>query len=57
MEDTFKQVSQVVRQEGFASAGEEVVITAAAQVSCSSHFKVFETGSTRLLRIMKVEGD
>ena len=56
--ETFKRASEIVQQEGFAETGDEVVITAAAaQLQKSGPFMVFKTGSTRLLRIMKIGDD
>lgn len=56
--ETFKRASRIVQQEGFAETGDEVVITAAAtKLQKSGLFMVFKTGSTRLLRIMKIGED
>ena len=55
--EAFKKAAQVAREEGFAEAGDEVVMTAAAQLGKANPLMVFKTGSTRLLRIMKIGED
>ncbi|MBL9029568.1 MAG: pyruvate kinase [Caedimonas sp.] len=55
--EAFKKAAQVAREEGFAEVGDEVVMTAAAQLGKANPLMVFKTGSTRLLRIMKIGED
>ncbi len=53
--EAFRQAAVLAQEEGFVEVGDEIVVTAAAQLTSNNHpFMVFKTGSTRVLRIMKI---
>ncbi|MGI4850994.1 MAG: pyruvate kinase [Janthinobacterium lividum] len=52
--EAFKQAANMTQSEGFAEVGDEIVVTAPAQLTQNNPFTVFKTGSTRALRILKI---
>jgi pyruvate kinase len=50
-----RRANDVVIKEGFGSVGDEVIITAGHHFDKSKEETVFESGSTRVLRIMTLE--
>jgi pyruvate kinase len=53
--EVIKQINQTIISEGFGKPNEEVVITAGHHFDKEDHHTVFESGSTRVLRILRLE--
>ncbi|MBX9697270.1 MAG: hypothetical protein K2X53_04205, partial [Alphaproteobacteria bacterium] len=53
--EVIKQINQTMISEGFGKPNEEVVITAGHHFDKEDHHTVFESGSTRVLRILRLE--
>lgn len=50
-----KKTSEVIVKEGFGKKGDEVVITAGHHFDKEKHHTVFESGTTRVLRLLRIE--